>query len=68
MNIFAARFRSGEPGIPPGRGRGHSEFQFAAARGPDPRYEMNSGDRWLASVRGVRPEYSEYLRRGPVKF
>jgi hypothetical protein len=30
----------------------------------DPRYEMNAGDRWLASVRGVRPEYSEYLRRG----
>jgi transcriptional regulator with XRE-family HTH domain len=30
----------------------------------DPRYEMDSRDRWLASVRGVRPEYSEYLRRG----
>ena len=25
---------------------------------------MNSGDRWLASVRGIRPEYSKYLRRG----
>jgi hypothetical protein len=32
--LSALRPSSGEPGVLPGRGRGHSECQFAAARGP----------------------------------
>ena len=30
----------------------------------DPRFDMDPDDRWLANLRGVRPQYSEYLRRG----
>jgi hypothetical protein len=30
----------------------------------DPRFDMDPDDRWLANIKGVRPEYSEYLRRG----
>lgn len=30
----------------------------------DPRFDMDPGDRWLANIKGVRPQYSEYLRRG----
>ena len=30
----------------------------------DPRYDMDPSDRWMASVHGVRPEYSELLRHG----
>ena len=30
----------------------------------DPRYDMDSSDRWMASVHGVHPEYSELLRHG----
>lgn len=31
---------------------------------PDPRFEMESGDRWMAEVKGIRPEYSGLLRHG----
>lgn len=30
----------------------------------DPRYDLDPDDRWMASVRGVRPAYSELLRHG----
>lgn len=30
----------------------------------DPRFDMDPGDRWMASVHGVHPEYSELLRHG----
>ena len=30
----------------------------------DPRFDMNPDDRWMANIRGVRPEYSEYLWGG----
>lgn len=30
----------------------------------DPRFEMDPGERWMAAVRGVRPEYSGMLRHG----
>jgi transcriptional regulator with XRE-family HTH domain len=30
----------------------------------DPRYDLESGDRWLAAIKGVRPEYSGMLRHG----
>lgn len=30
----------------------------------DPRYEMASDERWLASVRGIQPTYSRLLRHG----
>lgn len=30
----------------------------------DPRYDMDPSDRWMASVHGVHPEYSELLRHG----
>jgi transcriptional regulator with XRE-family HTH domain len=30
----------------------------------DPRFDMDPDDRWLANLKGVRPQYSEYLRRG----
>ena len=31
---------------------------------PDPRYTMNPEDRWYASMRGIQPAYSAYLRHG----
>lgn len=30
----------------------------------DPRFDLESGERWLAGMKGIQPEYSEYLRRG----
>jgi transcriptional regulator with XRE-family HTH domain len=30
----------------------------------DPRFELASDERWLAALKGIRPEYSGYLRRG----
>jgi hypothetical protein len=30
----------------------------------DPRFEMQPDERWLAATKGVRPKYSELLRRG----
>jgi len=30
----------------------------------DPRFELDSEERWYASMRGIKPEYSAYLRRG----
>jgi transcriptional regulator with XRE-family HTH domain len=30
----------------------------------DPRYDMEPGERWMASVHGVHPDYSELLRHG----
>jgi transcriptional regulator with XRE-family HTH domain len=30
----------------------------------DPRYVMDPHERWYASMRGIKPEYSEYLRHG----
>ncbi len=30
----------------------------------DPRFNMDPDERWLANIKGVRPQYSEYLRRG----
>lgn len=30
----------------------------------DPRFELASDERWLANLKGIRPEYSGYLRRG----
>lgn len=30
----------------------------------DPHFEMDSAERWMAAVRGVRPEYSKPLRHG----
>jgi transcriptional regulator with XRE-family HTH domain len=30
----------------------------------DPRYEMKSDERWYASIRGIKPAYSGYLRHG----
>ena len=30
----------------------------------DPRFDMDPDERWLANIKGVRPQYSEYLRRG----
>jgi transcriptional regulator with XRE-family HTH domain len=30
----------------------------------DPRFDMEPDERWLAATKGIRPEYSEYLRRG----
>jgi transcriptional regulator with XRE-family HTH domain len=30
----------------------------------DPRYSMDPEERWYAPMRGIKPEYSEYLRRG----
>jgi transcriptional regulator with XRE-family HTH domain len=30
----------------------------------DPRFELTSDERWLANLKGIRPEYSGYLRRG----
>ena len=30
----------------------------------DPRFEMDPSDRWMASVHGVHPDYSELLRHG----
>jgi hypothetical protein len=30
----------------------------------DPRFDMDANERWYAPVKGVRPEYSELLRRG----
>jgi transcriptional regulator with XRE-family HTH domain len=30
----------------------------------DPRYTLNPEDRWAASMRGIEPEYSAYLRHG----
>ena len=30
----------------------------------DPRFELASDERWLAELKGIRPEYSGYLRRG----
>jgi hypothetical protein len=30
----------------------------------DPRFDMDPDDRWLANIKGVRPQYSEFLRRG----
>jgi transcriptional regulator with XRE-family HTH domain len=30
----------------------------------DPRFEMDPGERWMAGLRGVRPEYSGMLRHG----
>ena len=30
----------------------------------DPRFEMDADERWFAPAKGVRPEYSEFLRRG----
>ena len=31
---------------------------------PDPRFDMESGERWLASIRGKQPEHSGFLRTG----
>jgi len=30
----------------------------------DPRFEMAPDERWLAGLKGIKPEYSSYLRRG----
>lgn len=30
----------------------------------DPRFEMDPGERWMASVKGVQPDYSNMLRHG----
>lgn len=30
----------------------------------DPRFEMDPGERWMASVKGVQPDYSNMLRQG----
>jgi transcriptional regulator with XRE-family HTH domain len=30
----------------------------------DPRFDMDSGDRWMAAVKGVHPDYSGMLRHG----
>jgi transcriptional regulator with XRE-family HTH domain len=30
----------------------------------DPRFDMDPDERWLANIKGVRPQYSEYLRCG----
>jgi transcriptional regulator with XRE-family HTH domain len=30
----------------------------------DPRYVMSPDERWYAPIRGIKPEYSEYLRHG----
>jgi transcriptional regulator with XRE-family HTH domain len=30
----------------------------------DPRFEMAPDERWLAGLKGIKPEYSRYLRRG----
>ena len=30
----------------------------------DPRFDMEPDERWLAAMKGIRPEYSEYFRRG----
>lgn len=30
----------------------------------DPRFEMNPEERWYAPLKGVRPPFSGYLRRG----
>lgn len=38
-------------------------FQTAMSA-PDPRYDLDSEDRWLAAVKGVVPPYSSMLRRG----
>lgn len=42
-------------------------FEQAADRvlgSVDPRYDLPSGERWLAAMNGVRPAYSEVLRHG----
>ncbi|HEX2581634.1 MAG TPA: hypothetical protein VHL08_06630 [Dongiaceae bacterium] len=31
---------------------------------PDPRYDLEPKDRWLAEIRNIRPEYSRLLRHG----
>lgn len=31
---------------------------------PDPRFSMEPEERWYSSVKGVKPQYSEFLRRG----
>ena len=31
---------------------------------PDPRFNMEPDDRWMAGIRGVQPEYSDLLRHG----
>jgi transcriptional regulator with XRE-family HTH domain len=37
---------------------------FAVLGSSDPRFEMNPDERWMASIRGVRREYSGLLRHG----
>ncbi|HEY5105190.1 MAG TPA: helix-turn-helix transcriptional regulator [Caulobacteraceae bacterium] len=37
---------------------------LAVLGAPDPRFDMASGDRWMAAVKGVLPEYSGMLRHG----